>query len=189
MIKALDWVVRLDPPEDAVGHDVDVRPAERDGLTQSAPDTYVFDANPRAMYEKRHLPGARWVPYDGVVAEMLPPDRSATVVFYCANRHLRWLAWRSSSRGGSRRRLATGDGCGTRFAGKPFTPQWCDSPMEIEPHSMRSSTTSGPSSSRSRSVASGAGPPPQTPKMLLRRSSSSCALESPTSTGRDLDRG
>lgn len=46
---------------------------------------HIFDANPHEMYEQRHVPGARWVPYDGVTAEVLPQDRSATVVFYCAN--------------------------------------------------------------------------------------------------------
>ncbi|MBN8616249.1 MAG: rhodanese-like domain-containing protein [Deltaproteobacteria bacterium] len=46
---------------------------------------FIFDANPREMYEQRHVPGARWVPYDGVTADVLPQDRSATVVFYCAN--------------------------------------------------------------------------------------------------------
>ncbi len=27
--------------------------------------TFIFDANPREMFEKRHIPGAHWVPYDG----------------------------------------------------------------------------------------------------------------------------
>jgi rhodanese-related sulfurtransferase len=47
--------------------------------------TVVFDANPRKMYETRHVPGARWVAYDAVTTEILPADRSATVVFYCAS--------------------------------------------------------------------------------------------------------
>lgn len=47
--------------------------------------TFIFDANPREMYEKRHLPRARWVPYDGLAPEMMPSDRTATLVFYCAN--------------------------------------------------------------------------------------------------------
>jgi rhodanese-related sulfurtransferase len=37
------------------------------------------------MYEQRHIPGARWVRYDGVTADVLPSDRSAALVFYCAN--------------------------------------------------------------------------------------------------------
>jgi rhodanese-related sulfurtransferase len=49
------------------------------------PSIHIFDANPREMYEQRHVPGAHWVPYDDVTADALPQDRSATVVFYCAN--------------------------------------------------------------------------------------------------------
>lgn len=37
------------------------------------------------MYMERHVPGARWVPYDGVTADLLPEDRAAAVIFYCAN--------------------------------------------------------------------------------------------------------
>lgn len=57
--------------------------AER--LRRRDPGIHIFDANPREMYEQRHVPGARWVPYDGVTADVLPPDRSASLVFYCAN--------------------------------------------------------------------------------------------------------
>ncbi len=51
---------------------------------------YVFDANPpdvRAEYGV--IPQARMLPsadgYD--VAQTLPPDKRATLVFYCANQH------------------------------------------------------------------------------------------------------
>lgn len=45
----------------------------------------LFDANPRELYDEHHLPGARWVPYDGVTAEVLPEDKAQALVFYCAN--------------------------------------------------------------------------------------------------------
>ena len=31
------------------------------------------------------MPGATWVHYDSVTAEMLPTDHTASLVFYCAN--------------------------------------------------------------------------------------------------------
>ena len=57
--------------------------AER--IKRQEPTLHIFDANPHEMYEQRHVPGARWVPYHGVTAEVLPKDRSALLVFYCAN--------------------------------------------------------------------------------------------------------
>lgn len=48
---------------------------------------FVFDANPREVYDKRHVPGAIYVPDEGVTASLLPPDKSATLIFYCANTH------------------------------------------------------------------------------------------------------
>lgn len=49
------------------------------------PNVFLFDANPREFYEHGHLPGAAWVKFDGVTADVLPADRGATLVFYCAN--------------------------------------------------------------------------------------------------------
>lgn len=49
------------------------------------PGVFVFDANPRELYASKHVPGARWVQWDAVTAEVLPADRDATVIFYCAN--------------------------------------------------------------------------------------------------------
>jgi rhodanese-related sulfurtransferase len=43
----------------------------------------VFDANDRETYDAGHVPGATWVHYDSVTAEVLPADTSAPVVFYC----------------------------------------------------------------------------------------------------------
>lgn len=48
---------------------------------------YVFDNNAKSTYEKGHLPGAKWVDHENVVATDLPTDKEATLVFYCANDH------------------------------------------------------------------------------------------------------
>jgi hypothetical protein len=48
---------------------------------------FVFDANHREMYDAGHVPTAKWVPFDGVTADLLPADKTATLVFYCANEH------------------------------------------------------------------------------------------------------
>ena len=48
------------------------------------PGVYVYDANPRELYEQKHVPGARWIQWDHVTARDLPPSRDATLVFYCA---------------------------------------------------------------------------------------------------------
>jgi hypothetical protein len=53
----------------------------------SASKPFVFDANPKEVYDARHVPSAKWVPYDGIVASMLPSDKNATLIFYCANTH------------------------------------------------------------------------------------------------------
>ena len=46
---------------------------------------YVFDANPRDIFDKHHVPGAVHVEYDQVTASQLPTDQSEPVVFYCMN--------------------------------------------------------------------------------------------------------
>lgn len=48
------------------------------------PDVHLFDANPREMYDAKHVPGARWVQWDHVTLDDLPKDRDATLIFYCA---------------------------------------------------------------------------------------------------------
>lgn len=48
---------------------------------------HVFDNNSRERYAASHLPGAIWLRYDTVEEGNLPPDKSATLVFYCANEH------------------------------------------------------------------------------------------------------
>jgi rhodanese-related sulfurtransferase len=46
---------------------------------------YFFDANGEASYAKNHLPGAVWVQYDKLDVALLPADKQAALVFYCAN--------------------------------------------------------------------------------------------------------
>ena len=48
------------------------------------PGVYLFDANPREMYDAKHVPGARWVQWDHVTRTDLPSERDATLIFYCA---------------------------------------------------------------------------------------------------------
>ncbi len=47
--------------------------------------TFVYDDNPKERWQKGHVPGARWVASGDVTADILPPDKSATLIFYCAN--------------------------------------------------------------------------------------------------------
>ncbi len=45
----------------------------------------VFDANSRETFDEHHVPGATWVHYDSVTADVLPSDHTMSLVFYCAN--------------------------------------------------------------------------------------------------------
>lgn len=45
----------------------------------------IYDNNRRERYEQGHIPGARWVTQDQINAQVLPQDRNARLVFYCAN--------------------------------------------------------------------------------------------------------
>jgi 3-mercaptopyruvate sulfurtransferase SseA len=47
--------------------------------------TFVYDNNPEERYQKGHVPGAHWLDFHSVSATDLPADKSATLVFYCAN--------------------------------------------------------------------------------------------------------
>jgi ABC-type enterochelin transport system substrate-binding protein len=59
--------------------EVEQRIAKNDGKF------FVFDNNPKEMFDEGHLPGAKWVEFDKVKADVLPADKKATLVFYCAN--------------------------------------------------------------------------------------------------------
>lgn len=50
----------------------------------TAKDAYIFDANTKEMFVEQHVPGARWIAYDGVAANALPQNRDALLIFYCA---------------------------------------------------------------------------------------------------------
>ena len=59
--------------------DVAARIALHDGKT------FIFDNNDKERWTKSHVPGAKWVAFDKVTAGDLPPDKDATLVFYCAH--------------------------------------------------------------------------------------------------------
>jgi hypothetical protein len=59
--------------------EVAARIAAKDGKT------FVYDNNPKDRYAEGHVPGARWVESGDVTAAILPADKSATLVFYCAS--------------------------------------------------------------------------------------------------------
>jgi rhodanese-related sulfurtransferase len=48
------------------------------------PNVLVVDANNDDVYRKNHLPGAVWWK-TAPLAQLLPPDRARTLVFYCAS--------------------------------------------------------------------------------------------------------
>jgi hypothetical protein len=48
------------------------------------PDVFVVDANPRDVFRKNHLPGARWW-RSAALADLLPAQKDRRVVFYCAS--------------------------------------------------------------------------------------------------------
>ena len=45
----------------------------------------VIDANSEERFVEGHVPGARWIPFDGVTKNKLPSDKTATLIFYCYN--------------------------------------------------------------------------------------------------------
>lgn len=59
------------------------------GMLSRNETVYVFDNNRRERYVQGHVPTARWVSYDAVNASVLPEDRAARLVFYCANESCR----------------------------------------------------------------------------------------------------
>ncbi len=50
-------------------------------------DVDVFDNNAQSEWQKGHVPGAKWVPFNEVKASDLPGDHSRKLVFYCHNEH------------------------------------------------------------------------------------------------------
>jgi rhodanese-related sulfurtransferase len=54
---------------------------------RAQPNVYVFDNNTPERFKHGHVPGAKWVSPSRVSAGDLPADKSATLIFYCANPH------------------------------------------------------------------------------------------------------
>ena len=46
---------------------------------------FLFDANSAESYQKGHIPGAKWIQYDAVMATKLPKSKDAKLIFYCYN--------------------------------------------------------------------------------------------------------
>ena len=46
---------------------------------------HIYDNNPKSVYEKGHLPGAKWISPSDVKESELPADKEATLIFYCAD--------------------------------------------------------------------------------------------------------
>jgi hypothetical protein len=45
----------------------------------------IYDCNSKEQFAGAHLPGARWVVFNGVTAADLPPDKATPLIFYCRN--------------------------------------------------------------------------------------------------------
>ena len=60
---------------------------ELSGFIERHETVAIIDNNSHERYEQGHVPGARWVGHDQVTADVLPQDRNARLVFYCANEH------------------------------------------------------------------------------------------------------
>jgi hypothetical protein len=48
------------------------------------PGFHVFDNNGRGRWTRSHVPGAKHVNPHSYSADELPPDKAATLVFYCS---------------------------------------------------------------------------------------------------------
>jgi hypothetical protein len=57
--------------------EVETRIAKKDG------SFFVFDVNPKEVFDAGHVPTAKWI--EAVEASVLPTDKTASLVFYCAN--------------------------------------------------------------------------------------------------------
>ena len=45
---------------------------------------FVFDCNLESLWKRSHIPGARYIGFEKFGPEVLPQDKQATLVFYCA---------------------------------------------------------------------------------------------------------
>ena|ERR1043166_723155 len=58
---------------------VATRLAAKDGKT------FIFDNNSKESWTAGHVPGAKWLDDEKVTADALPPNKAATLIFYCHN--------------------------------------------------------------------------------------------------------
>ncbi len=61
--------------------------AELAGMLERHEQVAIYDSNGAERYAQGHIPSARHVGHDQVTASVLPADRAARLVFYCANEH------------------------------------------------------------------------------------------------------
>ncbi len=54
-------------------------------IQESTGKAFIYDNNPKAIFDAGHLPTATWMNFLSVTADVLPKDKAATLVFYCAN--------------------------------------------------------------------------------------------------------
>jgi uncharacterized protein YndB with AHSA1/START domain len=47
------------------------------------PDLFVFDSNRETLWQRGHIPGARFAGQEQIAAELLPADKRAQIIFYC----------------------------------------------------------------------------------------------------------
>lgn len=50
-----------------------------------APKTFIYDNNSQDSWAAGHVPSAKWLDDESVTAAALPPDKTATLIFYCHN--------------------------------------------------------------------------------------------------------
>jgi hypothetical protein len=47
--------------------------------------TFIYDNNRKEMFEKEHVPSAKWLDDENITAADLPNDKGALLIFYCHN--------------------------------------------------------------------------------------------------------
>lgn len=88
-LAAYEWHARTAPaPDEPFGRlTVDEVDARLQEAKAGRLKLYVYDNNSQEHWQRVHLPGARWVQYNEIRASDLPPEKDATLVFYCANEY------------------------------------------------------------------------------------------------------
>ena len=47
------------------------------------PKTFIYDNNPKEVWARGHVPGAKWLDEEHVTVADLPADKAMTLIFYC----------------------------------------------------------------------------------------------------------